>query len=586
MGNVIVFEIQVLSHSTVIMCVSFVLFQTFATIQTVSHRLRRLVPLVGLFLVVMLFASNDGGTQSWRDVNDRQQNVPKQQPMLQSKTTMTKQKQTVYQAKVSGPYNWIPDQTHPPTLTTDTGGLRCQTAKRNIKSKATVIVNADKDTFSLVNFTLYNMLQASRVSIGQVIVVCDGTVPPEAAMHIGKYLEKYVPRSTLLHIKHVGRAWSHQMAVKKAHEDVLVFLEAGSWIAQGWLDPMLHFLQDNSSSIAFPRYDVIQLTEGRVPVYKKLYFLRTVVMPWNLSSQLMTEYNFEDIVPTMNSLSMRGDVWAITKDYWQKLGGFDERLLEGGGAYTELALRVWLCGGTVRTVSCARVAILVTTTIPIDNKENLEYIVNKWMPEEINRIREETGENIALTNSYKKVHTNLQCSMTMGELMLLFDVDHVIYDPIRDLHPERNKTFQLRSQTGGCIMPLPNGNVVLDEKCGGKDYDMSVFEFTPDGYLQNVMYQLCLSVTSNHQVRVEACMDMELRQRWALRDDQMMISILKQHDCLRHTTHSVTGEQIPLLLPCLPVVHKDKQFERWQWEPLSVESNQQAVQDTSEESSP
>ena len=54
---------------------------------------------------------------------------------------------------------------------------------------------------------------------------------------------------------------------------------------------------------------------------------------------------------------MRGDVFAIDREYMQNIGSYDEGMGTGGGHNLELSLRAWLCGGQIRIIVCSRVAV-------------------------------------------------------------------------------------------------------------------------------------------------------------------------------------------------------------------------------------
>lgn len=52
---------------------------------------------------------------------------------------------------------------------------------------------------------------------------------------------------------------------------------------------------------------------------------------------------------------MLGGVFAIRKDYFFYLGGYDEQLEIWNGENYELSFKLWLCGGQILEVACSRV---------------------------------------------------------------------------------------------------------------------------------------------------------------------------------------------------------------------------------------
>ena len=55
------------------------------------------------------------------------------------------------------------------------------------------------------------------------------------------------------------------------------------------------------------------------------------------------------------SPTLVGCAIAVERDYFMKLGAFDEGMRIWGGENIELGFRTWMCGGQVKTVTCSRV---------------------------------------------------------------------------------------------------------------------------------------------------------------------------------------------------------------------------------------
>ena len=87
--------------------------------------------------------------------------------------------------------------------------------------------------------------------------------------------------------------------------------------------------------------------------------------------QLIREYGIPYSSPTLVGCAI-----AVSKEYFDKIGLFDEGLNVWGGENIELAWRVWMCGGSVLTMPCSRVGHLFKN-FPYKFDGDKEEIVQK-----------------------------------------------------------------------------------------------------------------------------------------------------------------------------------------------------------------
>ncbi|KAJ8024639.1 Polypeptide N-acetylgalactosaminyltransferase 1 [Holothuria leucospilota] len=149
-----------------------------------------------------------------------------------------------------------------------------------------------------------------------------------------------------------------------AHGDVLIFLDAHTEVTEGWLEPILGRISGNRQHLVFP---VIDHIEPKTLKYMSdsEYSLKVGVFDWSFG---VTWQHFpthgHDPTSPISSPVMADAVFAIDREYFIKLDGYDPFYSTEDIADLDLSFKVWMCGGFIELLPCSHVGHLHRPTMP------------------------------------------------------------------------------------------------------------------------------------------------------------------------------------------------------------------------------
>lgn len=156
--------------------------------------------------------------------------------------------------------------------------------------------------------------------------------------------------------KQLGLMQARLAGAQRARADVLVFLDAHVEVTRGWLPPLLAPLLAGNGTCTTPIVDTI---DYETFAYKRSKPSRGF-FDWDFNYVQLPLLRSEELAlpaPHANPI-MNGGLFAIERDWFFKLGGYDEGLRIWGAEQFELSLKIWLCGGQLLEVPCSRVGHL------------------------------------------------------------------------------------------------------------------------------------------------------------------------------------------------------------------------------------
>lgn len=141
---------------------------------------------------------------------------------------------------------------------------------------------------------------------------------------------------------------------------VLTFLDAHVECTEGWLEPLLNRIADDSRNVVCP---VITSIDSKTfefhhqPDSKLILiggFDTKLMFTWIPIPEREHKRKKHPSEP-IQSPTMAGGLFSIDKGFFEKLGGYDPGFDIWGSENLELSFKTWMCGGTLEIIPCSTV---------------------------------------------------------------------------------------------------------------------------------------------------------------------------------------------------------------------------------------
>ncbi|XP_067941216.1 polypeptide N-acetylgalactosaminyltransferase 11-like [Watersipora subatra] len=222
--------------------------------------------------------------------------------------------------------------------------------------------------------------------IHQIILIDDDS----SDVKLKGTLEKYVSQTfgeavtIIRNSKREGLIRSRTVGAKAADSKVLVFLDSHIEVNVGWLEALVSRV--SGSTVVLPVIDII---DPDTFSYKSSPLVRGG-FTWTM------RFSWEEIPASVldidpfhiSSPTMAGGLFAMRKDTFFDLGGYDNGMDIWGGENIEMSFRVWMCGGKIEIAVCSRVGHIFRRVRPYSSPtgedtltKNTLRMVNVWLDE-------------------------------------------------------------------------------------------------------------------------------------------------------------------------------------------------------------
>ncbi|XP_011195817.3 N-acetylgalactosaminyltransferase 6 [Zeugodacus cucurbitae] len=224
--------------------------------------------------------------------------------------------------------------------------------------------------------------------IKEIILVDDFSDMSNLKKPLDEYVKLHLPKVEIIRFrKRQGLIAARIAGAVKAAGDVLVFMDSHVEANYNWLPPLLHEIVLNKRTAVCPMIDVID--DGTFEYTAQDEGARGA-FDWILDYKRLPllESDRKNRTKPFENPIMAGGLFAISREWFWELDGYDDGLDIWGGEQYELSFKIWMCGGRLLDVPCSRVGHIFRnddwTGVTSDREDdylhkNYKRVAEVWM---------------------------------------------------------------------------------------------------------------------------------------------------------------------------------------------------------------
>lgn len=172
---------------------------------------------------------------------------------------------------------------------------------------------------------------------------------------------------TRTHI-HTGLIRAKSIGAQLSRGEIVFFLDAHCEVGYNWLPPLVTPIAHNRAAMTVPVIDGIDSEDFSIrPQYQGSLFRG--IFEWGLLYKetelpLQETKKREHYSEPYASPTHAGGLFAMNRQYFLELGGYDDGLLIWGGENFELSFKIWQCGGEILWVPCSHIGHIYRGFMP------------------------------------------------------------------------------------------------------------------------------------------------------------------------------------------------------------------------------
>lgn len=228
----------------------------------------------------------------------------------------------------------------------------------SILPSVSVIIVFHDEYLSVILRTVHSIMNRSPDQLlKEIILVDDFSSKQNLKQPLDDHIKYNFPHK--VHVirlpKRSGLMQARMAGIKNATGEVVVVMDAHIEVSTNWLPPLIEPISDDYRTVTLAIVDYIDAETFEYRSSGPNGYRG--VLNWDMTYILLPRRwnDNENVWDNYPNPIMLGAFFAINRQYFWELGGYDEQLEIWGAEQFELSFKVWMCGGRMLTVPCTRI---------------------------------------------------------------------------------------------------------------------------------------------------------------------------------------------------------------------------------------